>query len=508
MKNKFFLMITVLMLLSTTLSICAESSISEIPKGTISFNEEHGTFAYKESGTSLYKIVDSCGNSLTPAIYTDAISRGEFFKVEFKYEDEIHNTGLLDAFGNVIIPPEYADIEIVDSRWQIGIKVIPSSADDKDYTYTNYSTGAKSYYRIASADFYLDGKKAGTLDRSQFGESFPNTYGKYIRVKDRSGNGVYYNSQMQPSPYKGQSSSGEYEEERKNRVSTYYHNGTGQIAFTETCTLTPDEVANPYLYVDYNLIDLQGNVIFTTATNYGALNYYPDGYFKAREYLSGGSRYGFLDMKGNVIVPVKYEEIGYTDHPFRFGYISAVRDGKFGFVDVNGSETTDFVYSRDVVRDYTTFAKLTDLSGDIIVISAAVGELPDRYKDVAFVDSDGSLAFVAENKNGEKCLIDIYGKEMIPCSDEYSAIYVNRDATTAVVTFPYSSEIIYVYNFDPPSAPTEDDTDDNSTWICSNGHSGNFGNFCPICGEPKSPYVSIGNGVDDQNGQKNDGWFR
>ena len=66
----------------------------------------------------------------------------------------------------------------------------------------------------------------------------------------------------------------------------------------------------------------------------------------------------------------------------------------------------------------------------------------------------------------------------------------------------------------PMELSASDGADDDGTWTCSNGHSGNVGNFCPICGEPRpeassstvipwSYSVNFGSDVDDDIDQVN-----
>ena len=101
--------------------------------------------------------LDEFGNEIVSenAGYTNMYARDNFFKVEVESSDGVHDTGLIDAWtGKVIVPPKYADVEIISDRWQSGIILTPSDADNKDYTYTNYSTNEKLFFRVESVDYY------------------------------------------------------------------------------------------------------------------------------------------------------------------------------------------------------------------------------------------------------------------------------------------------------------------------------------------------------------------
>ena len=473
----------VVLLLSGMASAMADQEYITVQARDIVLNRMTETLGFRGEDDAAYRLVDKYGNPLTDAVYTEirAASGYPFFRVSAASEDGIHDEGLLDAQGNVIIPCEYADIEMISDRWQAAVKLTPSEADEKDYTFTSWSTNEKFFFRIESVDFYFDGAKVGTLNRSQYGSGYSSAYGAYVCVTNREQKRVFYNSRMEASPYETQYS-GEYDSVYKNGKTTYYHQGTGQAAFTESCTLTPAEVSNPYLYDRGILYGLQGQQIFKPKQNYDSIRPFSNGYSR----VSMNRYYGLIDESGNEVIPVEYDDIGYTDYPLYYGYISAVKDGKFGFLDAAGNVTCDFVYSSDIVNDRGTFATVKNLDGTIIVLSAAVGELAEHFADTSFSDYNGSMAFAAENAAGEKCLIDLYGNTLIPYSEDYRNIEVNRDGTVAVVSLGSRQYRIYQLNIEKPEpAAVPAVQPDDRSWTCVNGHSGNTGNFCTECGSPR-----------------------
>lgn len=460
--------------------------------------------------SGLYGLIDANGNAITEEKYDSiyAVSNMPYFKVKGTSADGLHREGLLDDQGNELVPAQYADVDVVSDIWQVGLTLTPSSADDKDYTVSNWSTGENEFYRIDQADFYFRGEKVGTLSRSEY-DGYPTAHGDYICVTDRTKNRTFYNSRFEKSPYAADYSA-EYESEYKNGSIRYYHQGTGQQAFTEGCTLTPEEVESAYTYYEGVVYDLQGGEAFRTAQNYDTVRDYKDGY----AVVSMNRKEGVIDLSGREIIPVEYDNVGnYSDHPFAYGYISAVKDGKFGFLDLNGNVTCDFVYSEDAVDDRGSFGQIQNLDGSIIILSAAVGELPEHYKDVSFPSYSNSRCFIAENENGEESLIDLYGNTLIPFG-EYR-ISANAAGTVAVVRPDYHNYEIYHFDASAASAApaagtpaegtedAEDTSKDNVTlgenlenapeeaapapesWTCENGHEGNTGNFCSECGAPK-----------------------
>ena len=121
---------------------------------------------------------------------------------------------------------------------------------------------------------------------------------------------------------------------------------------------------------------------------------------------------------------------GICEKYLKYGYISAVKDGKFGFLDAAGNVTCPFTYPTEIVRNYGTFATIKNLDGKLIVLSAAVGELPEHYTDVSIPSSYGCRAFVATNDLNQYALIDGRVRHLPGGIDEYLQI-VNERAENA-----------------------------------------------------------------------------
>lgn len=492
------------MALSLGMTAQAEENRISINASDLSVSTISDTLIIRGDSSGLYGLIDADGNAITEEKYDSiySVSDQPYFKVKGTSADGLHCEGLLDDQGNELIPAQYADVDVISAVWQVGLTLTPSSADDKDYTVSNWSTGEKEFYRIDQADFYFKGEKVGTLSRSEY-DGYPTAHGDYICVTDRAKAKTFYNSRFEKSPYNTEYSS-EYGTEYKNGGVRYYHQGTGQEAFAEGCTLTADEVDSAYMYDKGVVYNLQGGEAFKAAQNYDYVREFYDGYAVVKM----NDKEGVIDLAGNEIIPLEYDSIGnYSRHPFAYGYISAVKDGKFGFLDLSGNVTCDFVYSEDAVDDRGSFGEIQNLDGSVIVLSAAVGELPEHYADVSFPSYNNSRCFIAENENGEQALIDLSGSALIPYGDY--RISANAAGTVAVVRVDYHN--YEVYHLTPaeaaPSAAAQNDISEGSpdaqaegtpggeaenpaapasqtqdTWTCENGHEGNTGNFCSECG--------------------------
>ena len=119
----------------------------------------------------------------------------------------------------------------------------------------------------------------------------------------------------------------------------------------------------------------------------------------------------------------------------------------------------------------------------MIVLSAAVGELPEHYAEVTFPSSSGCKAFVAENTQGQLGVVDLYGVTQVPFGD-YRSVSVSLDGTLALVNTGSREYTVYHLEVKEPPVTEKapDQPADDGTWTCENGHSGNTGKFCPECG--------------------------
>lgn len=498
MKKFLGILLAVLMLVVSAGAL-ADSGYVELKARDVELNRNTDILGCRFADSDYYGLIRADGTEVIPAVYRSmrADSDTPYFHVESTSEDGVHDEGVIDDTGSVLVPAVYADVTIVSDRWIYGVKLTASSADDKDYTFTNYGTGEKTFWRIDAVDFFFRGKLVGTLGRSDF-DGYPTAFGDYICVPARDKSRNFYNSAFEKSPAAGDNY-GEYSSSYKKGKTTYIHNGSGQVAFAAGCTLTPEEVDQSIVYEDGKFLDLQGNEPFRAAQNYDYTNRFYNGYAVVKM----NRLTGLVDMTGREVIPVEYEDVGdYTSDPFRHGVISAVKDGKFGYLDKAGNVTCPFTYSKDIVRNYGSLATIKDLDGSIIVLSGLIGALPEHYAEVDV--RSGARAFIAKNAEGDSSLIDMDGTTLIPYVDGY--IYYNLDATVATVSLGSRTYGIYTFSRDESAAPaalpetavpeagavpdtdaagTEPAAPADGTWTCSNGHEGNTLNFCPVCGEQK-----------------------
>lgn len=478
-------------ILALTVLLCALPALAEDDGGidvlcsTLTMNNRSKSLAYRGEGEKFYQVMDMNGTILTDlnAGYTSMyplIATG-YFSVEVQAADGIHREGLLDSQGKVLVPPVYADVSVISSRWQAGVKLVPCNADEKDYTYTSWGSDEKLFYRVDTVDIYFDGELAGTLTRADYSDA--TAHGAYLAVHNQAREITFYNGKMEPSPYKANGTR-EYNSVYANGAYTYYHQGSGQQAFVPGCTLTAEEVETPYQYdiASRTLYDLQGNAVFTSEQEYNSVSAFHQGYAR----VSRDGHYGVIDMQGREVVQAVYDDVSnYSDVVFSYGYASVTKDEKIGFINDQGQETVPFSYAESAVDEHGAFAEIRDLDGSVIVISAAVGQLKDKYAEVDFPSSRESFAFVAKDSEGRLGAVDLYGRTQVPFG-EYLDLYLSYDGSLALVRLDYGQYRLLHLDTSVPDAETLARTAaDNGEWTCSNGHSGNTRNFCPEYGEPR-----------------------
>ena len=350
-------------------------------------------------------------------------SGSPLYSVEaLKPEDDIHREGLIDNDGSVVVPLEYIRTECIGNRWAAGFKVVRATGEEYDY----YNMFGSDRYVVDAVDIYYRGQLVGTLGREDY--SYAYAYGDYLRLQDRNGKYTFYNKELEKSPIK-RAGSDEYEydyDADNNRV--YYHQGSGVQAFCEGCPLTEEEVYWCYLNEDNKVLDLQGNVVYEVPEDKTIGDLYPSRYAVMGE-LAQSDKYGVVDvLTGEIIIPMEYDwNMDYYEDE---GYAAVKKDEMFGYVRKGGEVTCDFVYPYKDVEKEGLLSTVKDPEGGVIVLSAVAGILPEKYKS-AYINGNKARAFRAENDAGQKAIIGLNGKELVPFGD-YDEINVNYDATVAV----------------------------------------------------------------------------
>ena len=413
--------------------------------------------------------------------------------------------GLLDENGKELMPAQYSQIITISDRWNAGIVSKPGTAEQFDlYGFDN------ELLLIDRVDIFYRGSLCGSLDRTDWSAAAP--YGDYLEVTNREGRYVWYNKELRKSPL-DECIYREYSIDY--RDGEVIHQGSGQKAFTEECTLQEDEVGCSLYYRDGEIVDLQGKVVCCPEDCEAALEFSKGNLIWARK--TGQNKYGLIDRTGKQVVPCIYDFVDTdTEAAESCGYVYAERDGKGGFVNTRTGEETGFEFAAGKCKRYSGFFTVTDLDGNLIVTCAGAGKLSDHYTDIIAFSIDqrpvkpSDPPAILKDTEGRYGVIDINGNWIMEpggydweFTDSQSMTYdgsvflmektapdLTRTMWSCVLSSKRqkhedaedSAESIAPASEEAPAPQPAEAAD---TWTCENGHEGNTGKFCTECGAPK-----------------------
>lgn len=417
-----------------------------------SLNEYSGTIAVGDYSKGRYILMDSNGNELTTVAYQNMYPMETGFQVAI--EEGVNKTGYINAQGVELVPMEYGDIKWLAEEWQVGVKLEEATAENYDYE----SFGDDGYFLVSSYDIFFNGALIGSLGRMEYDYAY--AYGDYLYVCDREDNSHFYNSAFEKSAY----TDGDYYDEYNYDYESdeIWHAGSNQQAFVPGCTLTSDEVEQDLYEMDNGkVVDLQGNVVFDTDGEYWL---YSEFYGDYAVVSNDDGLLGVVDRNGKLVLACEYDEIEYYDGLFLQDYQCVVKDGKVGYVDINGNTTCEFKYSEGNFDFLTSpMTTLTDMEGNAIVLSGAIGELPQTYAEVRVHYDSGCIFFSAVDENGNAGVVDMYGNVIVPFDGTYDSVYDFEIASGSPVVTAYDGDQYHVfsvtYDGEPAAAqPTVEET--------------------------------------------------
>ncbi|MFJ1382346.1 WG repeat-containing protein [Capnocytophaga canimorsus] len=117
-------------------------------------------------------------------------------------------------------------------------------------------------------------------------------------------------------------------------------------------------------------IDKEGKEAFPFEFKLDVSENYSEGLLR----VMSNDKYGFIDTKGNVVIPFLYESAG----KFKEGLAAVKLNGKWGFIDKTGKEVIPFIYTK--VDYYDRFYKgrcKVNLNGEKIIINTKGEKVPD-----------------------------------------------------------------------------------------------------------------------------------
>ena len=481
--KKLISLVLALALCLALAAAAAETKVeaTELEAYTLELNLKTNTLVLTDRETRSKRVTDLELNALSDDYgYIDP--KDGYFVV---LQDDDLKRGLLDGQGKLVIPLEYADFEILSDRWIAAIRLAEATSDNYDYK----SFGGNKFYLVDAVDLYYNGEKKGTLARAEWKTA--EAFGDYLLVRDPDGNRAFYNKDFEKSAAETDLSR-EYGEDSSGK--TVLHLGSNQPAFTAGCPLTPEEVKQSvWVTRDMKLLDLQGNELADFADYESAIVDADSGLIKLRK---SNKKFGLADAAGKEIIPCRYDSLTYDLAGAKLsGYAYAEKDGKNGFVNLETGAETGFTFTTDAGKQRAVFIHVDDPREGKILISAAAGELPGRYRETnSFFPGKGDACpYAVVQEQDDTChVIGQLGEDILP-GVTFSSVYdpnLSEDGTLILLKTDTGKYSLYQVAYDPdlsavPAPAPAAVAEEEETWTCENGHTGLTGNFCNVCGAKK-----------------------
>ena len=445
-----------------------------------------------------YALRDADGNILSETYDRTGIANNEF---PVLYVCQDGSWGAVNGQGMELVPCRYLDIDVISEKWAVGM-LGRKAEDGEAYDYSDKM-------RITQVDVWYQGTLVTSLEREEYDYGY--AYGDYVIMKRREEKGGFR--------YIGISAAGEKRDaESYKQYSGSYgniiHNASGRKAFAPDCSLRKESLSPALWHVGGGVFsDVCGNTFMipaATGITDDCLIDGNNGYIIVRD---EHKKEGVCTMEGEEVLPCAYDDIGgFAGVMFAKGYQAVVKDGRVGYVDVSGNETSGFQIARtDNLNGYLyncPFMWASDLlTGKTLIVSAEKGILPREYDDV--IRTRSPYAFVLGVKDNGLCgAVDLYGNEIIPL--KYKEVSVSYDGTFAVCRQVKDRSTYDIYritctetglsgetggleqpeNVELPENEKQheapEDGDGVRAWTYPNcGKEGNTGNFCPGCAAPR-----------------------
>ncbi|MBE5803205.1 MAG: hypothetical protein E7316_01665 [Clostridiales bacterium] len=399
-----------------------------------------------------YWLTNISGEELTPHYYdidTDSTPGLSTFVDGLTHND----AGVMNSStGEIIVPAEYGDIDIVSDKWFVGVHLVLS--DDPEAPYRNLFSDDR--FDILDFDVYYGSQKVATLAKEEFG--YFTAYGNYLMLRNEN-NYIWLDAAGEKLTYERSGSYGsEYSEDYKTKTVT--HNGSGQVAFVPGCTLTSADVDRAFWMAEAGIVDLQGNVIlaqdafphedlrlYDSFGDYLGISVYDD--------ELSDTLYGVMDKTGKILVPCELTDVPYLspENPwFENGILYALStDNHLNFYDTTGAliNAIDLTpYGED--PDYETNGEITLIEygeDQIALISTAKGVIDvSAYEELEFYD----CGLVAVKQNDLWGVMDQNGDVIIPCIHKgYPSITKDGTAAEGYYYNEDSDRVSLIYTIEP-----------------------------------------------------------
>lgn len=444
--KKRLLILTLLLAMVLCSSACAESAVLLWEADGIS-KLSSTTEAVEVYYRGLYGVVALDGQIIIPLEYK-SISDSECIPGYYMVCDEegLNTAYLLDSSNTALTEKCYGDLIMLSEDWYLGVVLELATGEEYDYLVF----GSADNYIVSRYDvYYRPNGKVGTLSRDQYARA--KAFGGYLLVLNREGGVQLYDAQLNAveSAFKT-IADGEYYIDTQGFVASRITGETVASGYIDVSDYRYDD--GRVLVVSgkgekswkdfWGMIDLQGNVLYPCVLNasYSFRQLGETCYVSVQK----DGLYGVYDLEQRaMIIPERYDAIlsaDYTEYNHH-GYFAVEKDGKIGFVDVNGVETVPCTYDKSTVK-LMGCTLYTENNGEYTLV-AADGTVTALTGVQSIYTSNGypnrGYYVIAENEAGLWGILDWHGNVVMDYSlkNEYSIRFV--DGTH----FIYGGEYLY-----------------------------------------------------------------
>ena len=369
----------------------------------------------KRDDNNHYALADFNGNLLTEYIYDSSFNiKNGLVEARENLRNVSNTAGVLAADGSVLIPAQYAEVEIFGAHWAAGIML--SETNSMDYDYSSWSSDRK--YIIDQMDLYfVSGNQAikrASLTREEYG--YIETNGEYINIEDRTGTVRTYDGSF-------------------NLLST---EATSVYNFDLVDTKKYSSYSDPDTYL-YGIQDGMGNKVTAPFASY--IYDEKNGYIKyTAEQSDGKSKKGLVNVRGEEILPAVFDDIyedGYgpysedyeTDYRYDMkGYFKIIQDDKLGYAVTGGRLTCEPKYASSAMSAYGVAAYYQNPDGSYILISADGVEtrIDTEYLNVI----SRASGFLWEAYDDKYSILDWHGNVLLEDTGSYTVTQDGNYLTT------------------------------------------------------------------------------
>ena len=434
MKKYLSLALALVLCLCTAVSALADGDVtvtfshSVMQQRNLSYSNLTGTNLLRVRTANGYALTDLNGNLLTEDHYYSLYAEKGYITGVDLLGDELNCNGAFSLDAQLIVPFQYGVLKAESPDFCLGIKLAEGTSDNFDYT----NNDKTAYYVITQVDVYHmpDGKLLASLNRDQYLDC--DAKGLCLDIVDRNGVVSTYDADF-------------------NLLGTKDSLYSDANVIFEASAFRKDRM--------YGVKDSQGNVI--VEPTYASIYVNGYGYID----IQSEDKYGLMTMDGTVLIEPVWDDIcsgdslGWHDGSYvtnvTNGYAAVELDGKVGFIStITGEVTMQPKYADDLVETNGVSYSLTDMVGDILIVSAdGVESTLSGYNRVAVLTGTGGYLYTTRNDDYDCGLVDWHGNVLF--ETEYVGFYVSGDGMKLIVNCDEKMDV-YDITYPGMAAPAEE----------------------------------------------------